>query len=459
MMVARVSRRTVVTGLAGSAIGAGAARARMRRPPNVLFILADDLGAHDLRCFGHPDHRTPAIDRLCTEGLAFDQAYANSPTCSPTRTALISGQYQYRHPVGLYDPLPRGSRLGYLPQAQSLPGLFAQAGYRTALVGKWHLGALPDFGPLRSGYDEFFGPMESAMDYVSHRPMGAGAAAASMLYDGEHTIEMHGYATDLFTERACHLIERWRAHPFLLSLHYTAPHFPWQAPGDAPTDEQVSGNHDAGSHAIYARMVGALDAGVGRVLRTIERHGLADDTIVVFTSDNGGERYSFQWPLRGTKSELWEGGIRVPAIVRWPGRVPRARTRLQTMTMDWLPTLLKLVGAAETGAPFDGADLSDAMRAPAVAGSPERTLFWRTEDMAAVRRGRWKYVRDEAREYLFDVDADPGERANQRLRQPGIVAVLRERFDAWNATMLAVPADARRPRVRLRQEFEALDRR
>jgi arylsulfatase A-like enzyme len=206
-------------------------------------------------------------------------------------------------------------------------------------------------------------------------------------------------------------------------------------------------------------MVGALDAGVGRVLRTIERHGLADDTIVVFTSDNGGERYSFQWPLRGTKSELWEGGIRVPAIVRWPGRVPRARTRLQTMTMDWLPTLLKLVGAAETGAPFDGADLSDAMRAPAVAGSPERTLFWRTEDMAAVRRGRWKYVRDEAREYLFDVDADPGERANQRLRQPGIVAVLRERFDAWNATMLAVPADARRPRVRLRQEFEALDRR
>lgn len=453
----RISRRAVVTGLTGSALGAGVARASTRRPPNVLFIMADDLGAHDLGCYGRPDYRTPAIDRLAVEGLAFDQAYANSPTCSPTRTALISGQYQYRHAVGLYDPLPRGGQVGYLPQAQSLPRLFAQAGYRTALVGKWHLGALPNHGPLRSGYEEFFGPMESAMDYVSHRPMGAGSAAASMLYEAEQTVEMQGYATDLFTDRACSVIERWRSQPFLLSLHYTAPHFPWQAPGDAPTDQRVSGNHDAGSPAVYARMVASLDAGVGRVLSALERLRLVDDTVVVFTSDNGGERYSYQWPLRGTKSELWEGGIRVPAIVRWPGRVCRGRTALHAMTMDWLPTLLKFAGVAESDASFDGVDLSDAIRTSAA--PPERTLFWRTQDMAAVRQGRWKFVRDEAREHLFDLDVDPGERANLRLRQPAVAATLRERFEAWNAAMLPVPTDARMPRVRLRQEFESLDRR
>lgn len=459
-MTFRCSRRTVVTGLASAAIGAGRVRARTNRQPNVLFIMADDLGAHDIGCFGHPWHRTPAIDGLCVQGLAFDQAYANSPTCSPTRTALISGQYQYRHTVGLYDPLPRGGKsVGYPPQAQSLPRLFKQAGYHTALVGKWHLGALPNFGPLRSGYDEFFGPMESAMDYVNHRPMGAGSAAASMLHEGESTVERQGYATDLFSDRACQLIERWWAQPFLLSLHYTAPHFPWQAPGDAPTDEHFSGNHDAGSHATYARMVEALDAGIGRVLKVLERLRLADDTIVVFTSDNGGERYSFQWPLRGTKTELWEGGIRVPAIIRWPGRIRRTRTRLHTLSMDWLPTLLRLVGAKPSEAVFDGADLSNSMLEPSKAGSTERTLFWRTQDMVAVRKGRWKYVREEAREYLFDLDADPGERANRRLAQPDIASDLRQRFDAWDSTMLPIPAEARRPRARLRQEFEALDRR
>lgn len=455
----KISRRRLLAGLAGAGVSTPALSASRRvRPPNVVFIMADDLGAHDLSCYSRPDYKTPNIDKLGADGLILDQAYANSPTCSPTRTALISGQYQYRYPVGVYDPLPRGNQeIGYPPAAQSLPRLFSRAGYQTALIGKWHLGSLPLYGPLRSGYGEFFGPMDSAMDYISHRAMGAGPKAPSMLFQGEETVEVSGYATDLFSDRACDLVKRWRRDPFFLSLHYTAPHFPWQAPQDAPTDERITGNHDSGSHAVYARMVAALDAGVGRVLKELERQGLGDDTIVVFTSDNGGERYSYQWPLRGSKSEVWEGGIRVPAIIRWPGRLPRIRSQLPMMTMDWLPTLLGLVEAKTDDTPvFDGLNLKEAMMAPA--SNLKRAMFWRTHDMAAVRQGPWKYVREDKREYLFDLSTDPGERANLRRRRPDIAVSMRDRFEQWNLEMLPVPEDAKRPRVTLRQEFEALNR-
>lgn len=455
----KISRRKLLAGLAGAGVSTAALSAARRiRPPNVVFIMADDLGAHDLSCYGRPDYKTPQIDKLGADGLTLDQAYANSPTCSPTRTALISGQYQYRYPVGVYDPLPRGNRdIGYPASAQSLPRLFSKAGYQTALIGKWHLGPLPSYGPLRSGYHEFFGPMESAMDYVNHRPMGAGPSAPSMLFQGEENVEVSGYATDLFSDRACALIRRWRRDPFFLSLHYTAPHFPWQAPQDSPTDERVTGNHDAGSHSVYAQMVAALDTGVGRVLKELERQGLDEDTIVVFTSDNGGERYSYQFPLRGSKSELWEGGIRVPAIIRWRGRLPRTRSRLPVMTMDWVPTLLALANLkTDDAVVFDGVNLKAAMQDSA--SHPSRAMFWRTHDMAAMRLGSWKYVREDQREYLFDLSTDPGERANLRRRKGDIAAAMRDQFDQWNLDMIPVPEDAKRPRVMLRQEFEALNR-
>jgi arylsulfatase A-like enzyme len=456
----RAQRRRVVAGLAAALAGAatvGTARRRDALPPNVLFILADDLGVHDLSFLGRPDYRTPNLDRLFGAGVVLDQAYSNSPTCSPTRTALLSGRYPARFEVGLYDPLPRGRALGFPPTEPNMVRAFRAAQYRTALVGKWHLGLPPGSGPQRCGYEEFFGPLESGMDYVSHRPMGAGPQAPSMLFDGERPVDTEGYATELFTERACRLVERWRREPFFLSLHYTAPHFPWQAPGDGPTGPEIVGNHDSGSLQTYARMVQSLDAGVGRVLRSLETSGVADRTIVVFTSDNGGERFSYQWPLRGTKTELWEGGIRVPTAVRWPAGLRRRRVSTPALSMDWMPTLLSLAGLSPPEVELDGVDLSGALAGRAAA--QERTLCWRTQDMAAVRRGRWKFVRDENLEYLFDLSSDPGERANRRLRDAAVHGELRDAFERWNQQMLPVPADARLPRVQSRREFESLQRR
>lgn len=455
----RPQRRRVVAGIAATLAGAATVATARRRdplPPNVLFILADDLGVHDLSCLGRPDYRTAHIDRLFGDGVILDQAYSNSPTCSPTRTALFSGRYPARFEVGLYDPLPRGRAIGFPPAEANMVRAFRSAQYRTALVGKWHLGLPPGSGPQRCGYEEFFGPLESGMDYVSHRPMGAGPEDPSMLFDGEQPVDTQGYATDLFTNRACHLVERWRRQPFFLSLHYTAPHFPWQAPGDSPTGRGISGNHDTGSMQTYARMMQALDAGVGRVLRTLETCGVAERTIVVFTSDNGGERFSYQWPLRGTKTELWEGGIRVPAAVRWPARLRPRRVTTPAMSMDWMPTLLALAGQSLPEVVLDGIDLTGALTGLATA--PDRTLYWRTQDMAAVRRGRWKFVRDETLEYLFDLSSDPAERANRRLRDAVVHTEMREAFDLWNQQMLPVPDDARLPRVQRRREFESLQR-
>jgi len=456
----RPQRRRVVAGIAATLAGAATVATARRRdplPPNVLFILADDLGVHDLSYLGRPDYRTPHIDRLFGDGVVLDQAYSNSPTCSPTRTALLSGRYPARFEVGLYDPLPRGRALGFPPAEPNMVQAFRSAQYRTALVGKWHLGLPPHSGPQRCGYEEFFGPLESGMDYVSHRPMGAGPEVPAMLFDGEQPVDTQGYATELFTERACRFIERWRREPFFLSLHYTAPHFPWQAPGDSPTGQEISGNHDTGSMQTYARMVQSLDAGVGRVLRTLEACGIDERTIVVFTSDNGGERFSYQWPLRGTKTELWEGGIRVPAAVRWPAGLRRRHVTTPAMSMDWMPTLLSLAGQSLSDIALDGADLSDALEGSRVV--PDRTLYWRTQDMAAVRRGRWKFVRDENLEYLFDLASDPSERANFRLRDAVVYREMRDAFDRWNKQMLPVPDDARLARVQRRREFESLQRR
>jgi arylsulfatase A-like enzyme len=449
----------VLAGLAASlACAAPVARtARKGLPPNVLFILADDFGVHDLSFLGRPDYRTPNLDRLFGEGVVLDQAYSNSPTCSPTRTALLSGRYPARFEVGLYDPLPRGRALGFPPAEPNMVRAFGAAQYRTALVGKWHLGLPPGSNPQRCGYEEFFGPLESGMDYVSHRPMGAGPEVPSMLFDGERPVDTEGYATELFTERACQLVERWRREPFFLSLHYTAPHFPWQAPGDGATGPAIVGNHDSGSLQTYARMVQALDAGVGRVLRALQSSGVADRTIVVFTSDNGGERFSYQWPLRGTKTELWEGGIRVPAVLRWPAHLRSRRVATPALSMDWMPTLLSLAGQSPPEVALDGVDLSGALSG--LGSVPERTLYWRTQDMAAVRRGRWKFVREDNLEYLFDLSSDPSERANRRLRDSPVHAELRDAFDRWNAQMLPIPPDARLPRVQSRREFEALQRR
>jgi arylsulfatase A-like enzyme len=410
------------------------------RPPNILFILADDLGFADLSVQGRRDYRTANLDRLANQGVRFTQAYSNSAVCSATRFGLITGRYQYRLRGGLEEPITGANRMAGLPPTHpTLPSLLKRAGYATALIGKWHLGQLPSFGPLKSGYDEFFGNLGGAVDYFSHRSPGDAQQGAMDLYEGEVPVEKTGYYTQLLADRAIDFIGKRRDAPFFLSLHFTAPHWPWEGPGDAAVSRQLKDlfHYDGGSLATYAAMMLALDESVGRVLTALASRNIDDETIVIFTSDNGGERFSDTWPFSGQKSELLEGGIRVPAFIRWPARLRPAVSDQVCITMDWLPTLLAAAGAApDPEFPSDGENLLRILTGDRA--NIERTLFWRYKlhEQRAVRSGNAKYLRIAGNEYLFDVVNDPRERANLALQRPDEFKALRQRWETWNAQML-----------------------
>jgi arylsulfatase A-like enzyme len=447
-------RRTVLQGgtacVAAAALGPHPAPAQTRsagNPPSILFILADDLGYADLSCYGRPDIRTPNIDAIAVRGVRFLQAYANSAVCSATRTALITGRYQYRLPVGLEEPVPGNRDVGLDPAHPTLPSLLKAAGYRTALVGKWHLGKLPRFGPLRSGYDRFYGFRGGAVDYYTH----AGTDHLDDLWDGDVAVHEAGYMTELLGDRAVRLGDRavrlvdelaGAGGPFLLSLHFNAPHWPWEAPGDQAESDRLRGadlrDFDGGAQDTYRRMVEAMDAQVGRVVQALDRHHLGDNTIIIFTSDNGGERFADTWPFTGRKTELLEGGLRVPALLSWPARITRRGAVDQVMaSMDWLPTLLAAAGTAPD--PAYSPDGIDVLPTLAEGAAPvPRTLFWRYKANAqrAARDGDLKYLKIRDNTFLFNVVDDPLERANLRDRQRGAYDAISAKWLAWNATML-----------------------
>jgi arylsulfatase A-like enzyme len=416
------------------------------RKPNIIFILADDLGFADLSCYGRRDYETPEIDKLARQGMRFLQAYANSAVCSATRTALITGRYQNRLKIGLEEPLA-GRDVGLPPEHPTLPSLLRNAGYQTALVGKWHLGKLPKYGPLKSGYDHFWGMRGGAVDYYTHGLLGR-----ADLWDDDREISEKGYLTDLLGDKAIEMVEHFRmsARPFFLSLHFNAPHWPWETAEDPQGAARLANartlhaaeDFDGGSLGIYAQIVRRMDFQVGRLLARLDQLDLANDTIVIFTSDNGGERYSDTWPFSGMKTELLEGGLRVPAIIRWPGVVsPGATSEQVTMSMDWLPTLLAAANAGTdpNHAP-DGIDLIAALR-----GGPSaaRTLCWRYLNNAqeACRSGDWKYLKIRDNRFIFNVVDDPLERANMKERRPDIFADLQARYAKWNAAMLPLDPD------------------
>jgi arylsulfatase A-like enzyme len=441
------TRRDVMIGAGAAALAAAwsdslAARQR-NRPPNILFIMADDLGYADLSVYGRRDYRTPVLDRLAREGLLMTQGYANSCVCSPTRVALITGRYQQRLPVGLPEPIEgREQGVGLPADQPTLPGLLRELGYRTALVGKWHMGWPPDQGPLRSGYDRFFGIVTGAADHFSHTALNP---RRNVLYEGVEPVEREGYVSHLLADRAIEEISAARSNPYFLSLHFTAPHWPWQGPDDAGSSADIPDlwHRDGGSLETFAAMVTDMDASVGRVLAAVERSGAARDTIVIFTSDNGGERFSDTWPLRGAKGDLLEGGIRTPLIVRWPARIrPGGRSDQVMVSMDWLPTLLAVAGGRPSAAfPPDGDNLIDVLTGAAPARP--RKLFWRFRARsalrAAARDGDWKYLREGEQEQLYNIARDPRERANLRDRERTRFEQLRADWDAWNAQMLPYP--------------------
>jgi arylsulfatase A-like enzyme len=433
-MTKQVTRREFIGAAVGAAALAGVSNAQTQRP-NVLFILADDLGYGDLSCYGRPEYKTPVLDNLAKQGMKFTDNYASAPVCTPTRTAYITGRYPHHLQVGLQEPLgDANTQLGIPPDHPTVGSILKASGYETCLIGKWHLGNVPEFGPNRHGFDEFFGINGSSADYFTHK----NNAGRFDLYENLEPSKEEGYLTDLFTERAVRFITRKRNRPFFLSLQYNAPHWPWDGPGDASANHDHRPMTEGGSLSTYDEMVKSMDAGIGRVLKALASSGLERNTLVIFTSDNGGERYSFNWPFSFQKMNLWEGGIRVPAIVRWPGVVPAGKvTEQAAITMDWTATMVALAGGkADSQYPLEGEDLMSVLKG---AGTHDRLLFWRLRTQDAARMGKWKYLREGTEEHLFDLSMDPGEKAELKGKHPDVFDRIRSEYKKWNAQMLPNP--------------------
>ena len=409
--------------------------------PNVILIMTDDLGYADLGSYGATDIKTPNLDRLAREGVRLTDAYANGVLCSPTRAALISGRYPQRAAVETALG-PEGTR-GLAVSGTSLPQILKDAGYRTALIGKWHLGgsvsgASRDGGPRAHGFDAFFGLMGSHVDYWHHN-RGPGSED---LWEDETKISLDGqYLTTLITDHSIRFIEQSAAagQPFFIDVSYNAPHWPYNRP-DRPSPAPGSGAHVLASaenpptRADYATMVEAADSGVGQILQAITRLGLTDNTIVIFTNDNGGEWLSNGGPLFNRKWTVWEGGVRVPAIVKWPGKIRAGSVSDQpVITFDWSASIIAAAGAT-VPPQYEGIDVFPILEGHAA--KVERTLFWRSapnsnRTQQAVRQGDWKLVVDAGHLMLFNVRSDVGERDDMTAKRPEIVRRLRPLLTAW----------------------------
>jgi arylsulfatase A-like enzyme len=426
-----------------------AARHGGRLPrPNILVILADDLGWADLSAYGAPTIRTPNLDALAASGVRFTNAYAASSVCSPTRFGLYTGRYPGRLPGGLREPIGAPNAVDGIPlDHPTLASLLKQQGYATALIGKWHCGYLPWFSPTRLGWDEFFGNFSGGLDYFSK----INHNGAYDLYEDEVEYDDLRYYTHVLTERATRFLARRRSVPWLLNLNFTTPHWPWEGPGDKVTSDALTSrinagepgvlfHDDGGSLSKYQEMVEDLDRAVGEVLRALRRSGELQNTVVFFASDNGGERFSYYWPFSGGKGDVLEGGIRVPTLLSWPGRLrPRQVSHEPIVTMDWTATFLELAGAAPDPArSLDGVSLVDAL----FRGAPlrKRDLFWRMRGERALRRGDLKYIRlADGADRLHDLSADVREQADLARQRPDDLATLRGAWEAIDATLLPYP--------------------
>jgi arylsulfatase A-like enzyme len=419
------------------------------RRPNFVFVLADDLGYADLGCMGAKDIRTPHIDRLASEGVRFTDFYANAPVCTPTRAGFLTGRYQQR--VGLEWALgytaeqarrvgdrwvdePDKLALGLPTGETTLPSLLKEAGYATAAFGKWHLGFRPEFNPTRRGFDEYSGTLLGHADYYRFNYFDG----THHLYEGEKPAKAGGYHTDLMTDRTVAFIERMGRRPFFLYVPYLAVHWPFQPPNRPDPPLTKENKHD-GTRRDYVAMVERMDHGVGRMLAALEKQGVLDDTLFIFSSDNGGERLSSNVPLFNHKATLWEGGIRVPCVMRWPARLPQGKATSQPgITMDLTATILSAAGARPPkDRQLDGIDLLPILRGEQK--STERTLCWRIQrtgrHQKAVRHGRWKFVQDDVVEMLFDLENDVSERRDLAYQHPDVVRQLKKLLTDWEAEM------------------------
>ena len=412
-------------------------------PPNFVIILADDLGYGDLSCYGDYSRAlTPHLDRMASEGLRFTDFHSSGNVCSPTRAGLLTGRYQQRAGIpGVINADPKVAEhfFGLGRNETTFAECLKQAGYQTGVFGKWHLGYDVYFNPLEHGFDEFRGYVSGNIDYTSHYDRmekfdwWKGRALEDQRDPGPIGRVKNGYVTHLVTKNAIDFIERNKARPFCLYVAHQAVHSPWQGPLDAPIrgpNARKDLMADKNDTVVFAKMLEALDEGVGEILATIETCGIADRTMVLFFSDNGPAAGS-AGPLRGRKGSNYEGGHRVPAIAWWPSRIePRQQTDAQAISLDVMPTLLAIAGYDDQAClNLDGVDLSPVLFDRQSLGN--RQLFWNGR---AMRDGKWKLVLGKSNQgevQLFDLSQDLGEKANVADQHPERARQMQKALEHW----------------------------
>ena len=414
------------------------------RRPNIVVIVADDMGYGDIGVHGSKDIPTPAIDSIARNGVRFTDAYVSAPYCSPTRAGFLTGRYQQRFGHEFNIGIEGYENHGLPLSETTLASRLKAAGYRTAAVGKWHQGSAERFHPMERGFDEFFGFLHGGHTYL-----GVGPPTSPVL-DGRKPVDKTGYLTDEFADRAVSFIERHRAQPFFLYLAFNAVHVPLQV-----TDTYLKrfAHLPEGNRRTYAAMLSAMDDGIGRTLKALRDNKLEENTLVFFFSDNGGPTIvggvngSTNTPLRGSKRQSFEGGIRVPFMMQWPGRLPRGRVDSRPIIqLDVFPTALAAANVAvDSQWQIDGVNLlpflTEKLNAPA-----HDALYWRLGGMMAIRRGDWKLLKYTDEAYLADpsvlsdlsgvelynLKADIGETKNLAASEPGRVKELTAAWKQWN---------------------------
>ncbi len=446
-MPARLSLLLLAAGLSLSA-----------RPPNILLIVSDDQGYADLGSMGSPDILTPRLDRLASEGVRLTSYYSAFPVCTPSRGTLLTGRYPQRN--GTYDNF-RNDRVNddylYSPEEYAisperilgmdaretlLSQVLRDAGYATAVFGKWDLGSLQRFLPMQRGFDEFYGFVNTGIDYWTHERYGIPS-----MYRGNAPTEedRDHYTTNLFERETLQFMERNRDRPYFVYLSYNAPHGASnldrrirgmaQAPGRClelyPDPDRIEGER----RRKFNASVTCMDESIGRVLDRLDGHGLRDDTIVVFVSDNGPGSGGDAGPLRGRKGQMFEGGVRVPFLMRWPVKIEPGTVSDEFLTgLDVFPMLVKAAGAeSPEGVTLDGFDMLPVLQGKAK--SSRNTMFWERQGEYGARVGRWKLVESRRGSGLFDLSEDLGERKNLSEELPKVLRRVRDRFHAWQREM------------------------
>jgi arylsulfatase A-like enzyme len=440
--------------------------------PNFIIILADDLGYGDLGCFGSTDTATPNVDRLAVGGARLTNFYANAAVCSPSRAALLTGRYPGKSGVRCNLGRLRDSQ-GLWPEVPTVAKALKDVGYRTAMAGKWHLGCVEESRPDHQGFDRWFGCLSGAVDYFSHltysgQPDKPGTQVTHDLHEDNRDVWENGrYMTELITERTVRYVREFSKgqQPFFLYVSYTAVHYPMHAPqkyldrfAQLPPDRRIT-----------AAMLSALDDGVGEIVAELDKQGVRNNTCVLFMSDNGPSREYRNWldgrpeafyggsagKLRGHKLSLFDGGIRVPAIMNWPGRIPAGAVRNEmAAAMDIFPTFLRAAGGDSSKYALDGLDILPLITEGKP--TPHREIFWERTAQTAVRRGKWKLVLNGELEegrppeddvHLSDLDSDMGERVNLKGQYPELTQELTAAALAWRANIDKRWSEQWKPRI------------